>query len=367
MAYIRKNGIWRPDQVPLCEFELIREHPLAQGLGCYYATGSRYGLQDLTGANLQAAAIAGSITTAMTPIGPAMAVTGSSTNRIRFANAPGNQPTGDWTLWAFNQQQTSGNGGTVFGKWFSSGTWGFDFKVFQNSTDTAPVIEYHDNGGDQSVTFNARALWNSGSNPQFYMIATAFSFSNAVYTNYYNGGLDGTGHNGTAGVAISNAPMSIGCRYDNGTDRNFGEAKPPACGVYTRQLTAAEVYWLYKEPFAMFRPRISRKLFYISRPAGATVYNQTVSATTTPNAAIVRQTGKPVAANTTPNAAIARSTRKPVAATTTPTGTMVRATSKIVTIDTTPVATIPGTAPTTSASSRYVTATHSMNRGMMRG
>jgi len=74
--------------------------------------------------------------------------------------------------------------------------------------------------------------------------------------------------------------------------------------------------------------------------AGGTTFNQSVNATTTPNATIARQTGKPVAATSTPNATIVRLTNKAVNANSTPNAAIVRANAKIVKIDTTPNASI---------------------------
>lgn len=66
-------------------------------------------------------------------------------------------------------------------------------------------------------------------------------------------------------------------------------------------------------------------------------HTQTLNATTTPNAAIARQTGKIITQNTTPGATIVRVITKPaINATTTPNATIVRLPGKILTINTTP-------------------------------
>lgn len=107
--------------------------------------------------------------------------------------------------------------------------------------------------------------------------------------------------------------------------------------VWNRGLRPDEVMADFLRPYEMYRPRAD---FRVGIVGGGTTYNQSVLASSSAIASLVRQTGKPLSANDNAVATLVRSTGKPLAQSSAAVGSLVRQCGKILRASSSAVATL---------------------------
>lgn len=272
MPYIRRNGLWLPQHVPPAslDVEIDWNHPLAAGLiGCY-VPGSARGLNDIAGIGPTLTAPAGS--NQVGPYGSGLLTT--ATNSMARATLPAAYKLSTITLFWRGIPQAAYAGGytsVLFGSTAHSGdtapslSASIAILATNNTSSGTPVyawVQGDDGGGTLTAAYAETAV-----SPTLGAIqSAAVTFSNATPNVYVDGALKSS----TTSLSSLSAPQ-----YYSDSQLCLGGYAPVTTresqtlnqmgAIWNRALTAAEIEWLDKEPFAMLREKQASRTYSLAQ------------------------------------------------------------------------------------------------------
>jgi hypothetical protein len=214
-------------------------HPLAKGLvGCWLMNeGSGTVVQDLSGKGNM-----GTITnTLWVPgkFGPCLNFDGSG-DYVSASRLGAIAPASDYSVCFWTKFNTVGGSSRfVIDQVRNSGD---RFAVFTNDSGTSPKIIFEHYNGSSYNPVRGRTILTTGS---WYYFCLVNNGADQAQKKIYLNGIDNTEATTTDLSPGSDASsFHIGSLIFNGLIDNVG--------IYSRALSASEIAWLYREPFAMF-------------------------------------------------------------------------------------------------------------------
>ena|SRR5580765_1891432 len=259
----RHPALWSGQFVPAqhAAVEIDLQHTLARGLLGFYMPGVSG--KDLSGNGPSLVPGAGQLGGVASGAGRAFGCAALGTPNGLATAVPLPVPTfaSGATLWIYRQTLARPVNAPV--PWIIS--------LYDQGADNRALCLYSDAGNDDLVLYAANAFvnffMNSGVANDTQTLAVTFAPS-VLYCVYYKGVMQTTG---TA------APASIGfTSTTNFAVGTGGNQNIIACGVWTRALSAPEIAWLDREPFAMLRPASRRRVFATPTAAVAPGYRARV-------------------------------------------------------------------------------------------
>jgi hypothetical protein len=258
-----------PRQAPAVPSEIDWEHPLARGLGCFYAFGAHSGLRDLCGSiGVLTPAVGAGLSAGYYGTGWA-----ATANDQYLTSAPvpaALKPTtgsGVSVLWAGTWiSNATSYGGPMFGLCYDVGI-NSPYHVF-NIQDASPT----GNGpvdNNVTITYTAGGPIQEASSPAVagpQVLVGTLPFVTPPATLYRNGAVIATQNN--VGVPSYTATSMINVNgFGTPVTRTLNKITN-AGAIWTRVLSPGEVAWISAEPFVVLRP-IQRRRFYLPNTAVA--------------------------------------------------------------------------------------------------
>jgi len=236
LARLGRPDFFNPQNVPLGAFELDRTHPLARGLVAAWIPGSIYRWRNMVGVPYSETP-----TSIKYAVGPRSAVADfGSVTSTGGVSTSFNTALTDFTIEASIYIPALTGWNRIADKKYDTGFW---FGRIGATGDWGGGIKQLTYPNGQGITITQSA-WHQLVMSRAGSTQEVASDGNAV-----------SGSWACDGTALDTTAMKIG--YNSGADEVF-TGLMERLFLWNRALSAGERLWLYREPYAMFRPVVRR-------------------------------------------------------------------------------------------------------------